>query len=230
MCKNQTDCHSKLLGLTNNKVKRKYGIVSISSWTFVNNSSFPIEWNRFSKWQAYTYHRKVWVPPTPPRSPAFIDTLCSCLRDGTQLSYLSPFFFFLNQMQFFFFFFFLCVFFFFQTKFTVSGAYIWHWCKTHSDWHAWSFSSKVCTCHVCNEDGKKAVFWKRYQLETKWYFDHSVWTWINFVGPRFYLFIFSVLLKVFFSPVFCSWVIISWYIYRNYGVYRFAVGKPFWRI
>ena len=33
MGKNQTDCHSKLLGLTSNKVKRKYGIVSIEhSW------------------------------------------------------------------------------------------------------------------------------------------------------------------------------------------------------
>ena len=31
MGKNQTDCHIKLIGLTNNKAKRKYGIVSIGS-------------------------------------------------------------------------------------------------------------------------------------------------------------------------------------------------------
>ena len=31
MGKNQTDCHSKPLGMTNNKVKRKYGIVSVGS-------------------------------------------------------------------------------------------------------------------------------------------------------------------------------------------------------
>ena len=103
--KNQTDCHSKLLRLINNKVKRKYGIVSIGSWTFENNSSVTIESNRFSKWQAHAYHRKVWVPPlSPPRSPAFIDTLSSCPRDRIQDSYLSSLFFF------FFFFFFLLIF------------------------------------------------------------------------------------------------------------------------
>ena len=125
----------KLFRLTNNTVKRKYGIVPIGSWTFVNNSSAPIESNRFSKWQAHAYHRKVWVHP-PPHAPVvqrFIDTLSSCLRDGTQESYLSSFFFqtkcfFLGGGK---------------TKFTVSGAYIWHgWCKTHSDWHAWSFVQK----------------------------------------------------------------------------------------
>ena len=160
MGKKQNDCHSKLLGLTNNKVKRKYGIVFIGSWTFVNNSSLPIESNRFSKWQAHDNHRKVWVPPlTRPPILAFIDTLSSCLRDGTQESFLGSSFF-QNQMQvccclfcFFLFFLFFVVFFFFlffffvflllfflKTKFTVSGAYIWHsWCKTLSDWHAWSF-------------------------------------------------------------------------------------------
>ena len=127
----------------------------------MNNSSVPIESNRFSKWQAHAHHKKVWVPPPtlpPPRSPAFIDTLSSCLRNGTQESYFSPFFFF---------------FFFFKPN---------------------------------------AVFF-----------------FFKFVGPRFYLFIFLVLLKVFFFR-FCSRVIISWYIYRNYGVYRFAVEKPFRRI
>ena len=49
----------KLFELTNDKVKRKYGIVSIGSCIFVNNSSVPVESNRFSKWQAHAYHRKV---------------------------------------------------------------------------------------------------------------------------------------------------------------------------
>ena len=151
MGKNQTDCHSKLLWLTNNKVKRKYGIISIGSWTFVNNSSVPIESNRFSNWQAH-----VWVPPSiPPRSPAFIDTLSSCLRDGTQESYLRSFLLFFFQNQ--------CSFFFFRTKFTVSGA---AWCKTHSDWHTWSFFQKfVLVTFVMWAENKlfsrKCISWKQ---------------------------------------------------------------------
>ena len=153
MSKNHTDCHSKLLGLTNNKVKRKYGFVSIGSWTFVNNCSVPIDSNRFSKWQAHAYHRKVWVPPpSRPRSPAFIDTLPSCLRDGTQESYLSSFFFFFffskpNAVFFFFFFF--------------SNQIYCIW-SLHLAWLVQNtlrltrmiVLPKVCTCYVCNVDGK----------------------------------------------------------------------------
>ena len=129
--KNQTDCHSKLLGLTNNKVKRKYGIVSIGSWTFVNNFSVPIESNRFSKWQAHAYHRKVWVPPPPrPRSPAFIDTLSSCLEPRNPNTAVFFFFFFQNQIY--------C---------TWSLPLAWLVQKT--DKHD-RFFSKVCTCCVCN--------------------------------------------------------------------------------
>ena len=142
MGKNQTEYHSKLLGLTNNKVERKYGIVSIGSWTFVNSSSVPIVSNRFSKWQAHAYHRKVWVPPPPrPRSTAFIDTLSSCLRDGTQESYLSSLLFF---FFFFFFFVFCCFFFVSKCSCFISNPNLLHLEPTFGmlgakDWHAWSF-------------------------------------------------------------------------------------------
>ena len=145
MGKNQTDCHSKLLGLTNNKVKRKYGTGSIGSWTFVNNSSVPVESNRFSKWQAHAYHRKVWVspltpPPPHPRSPTFIDTLSSCLRDGTQESYRSSFFFFKTK--------FYCI---------LSLHLAWLVQNTLRLTRIMVFP-KVCTCYVCNVHGKLAVF------------------------------------------------------------------------
>ena len=151
MGKNQTDCHSKLLGLTNNKVKRKYGIVSIGSRTFENNSSVPIESNRFSKWQAHAYHRKVWVTPhnPVPRSPAFTDTLSSCLRDGTQESYLSSFFFFSKPIaNAFFFFFSKPNVLYLEPTFGMVGA------KHTQDWHAWPFFQKFVLCYVCNVDGK----------------------------------------------------------------------------
>ena len=60
----------------------------------MNNSLVPIESNRFSKWQAHAYHRKVLsASPYPPRIPAFIDTLSSWLRNETQESYRSSIFF-----------------------------------------------------------------------------------------------------------------------------------------
>ena len=82
-----------------------------------------------------TIEKSECLPHNPaPRSPAFIDTLSSCQRDGTQESYLSSFFFF------------------FKTKFTVSRAYIWHgWCKTYS---SMTVFPRVCTCYICNVDGK----------------------------------------------------------------------------
>ena len=146
----------KLLGLTNNKVKRKYGIVSIGSWTFMCNSSVPIESIRFSKCQAHAYHRKAWVPPSPPpcpRSPAFIDTLSSCLSERWNPGILLQQFFF--------------CFFFFKTK--CSGVFFFFFSnQIYCNWSlhlAWLVQNtlrltcmivfpKVCTCYVCNVDGK----------------------------------------------------------------------------
>ena len=96
----------------------------------MNNSSVPIELNRFSM---LTIEKSECLPSPPPplprpRSPAFIDTLSSCLRDGTQESYLSVifFFFFFFYYLFFFILFFVLFFvvvvvvvlllFFFETK------------------------------------------------------------------------------------------------------------------
>ena len=44
-----------------------------------------------------TIEKSECLPPPRPRSPAFIDTLSSCLTDGTQKSYLSIFFFFFQN-------------------------------------------------------------------------------------------------------------------------------------
>ena len=92
MGKIQTDCHSKLLGLTNNKVKRKYGIVSIGSWIIPQFQSSRTSFQNGK--HMLTIEKSECLPPPRPHSPAFIDTLSFCLRDGTQESYLSIFFFF----------------------------------------------------------------------------------------------------------------------------------------
>ena len=57
-----------------------------------------------------TIEKSECLPPPRPRSPTFIDTLSSCLRDETQESYLSIYLFIL------FFFFFVVVIAFFKTK------------------------------------------------------------------------------------------------------------------
>ena len=113
-------------------VRRWYGIVSIGLWTFKDNSSVPVESNRFSKWQAHAYLRKVWVPP-PTLPPWFsVHRYTSFLSKRWNPGIPPQQFCFKTKCSFF-----------FKTKFTVSGAYIWHgWCKTHSDWHAWSFFQK----------------------------------------------------------------------------------------
>ena len=64
----------------------------------------------------FTIEKSECLPQPRPRSPAFRDTLSSCLRDGTQKSYLSSYFFF------FFFFFFLLLFFFFFFFFSKPDA------------------------------------------------------------------------------------------------------------
>ena len=119
------------------KSKESMALVRDHSWII----SVPIESNRFSKWRAHAYHRSIWVPhPTlPPWSSVHRYTffLSERWNPGILPQDLSSICF-------------LVVFFFFKTKFTVSGAYIWHgWSKTHSDWHAWSFFQNVCTCYVC---------------------------------------------------------------------------------
>ena len=65
-------------------------------------------------------------------SPAFIDTLSSCQRDGTQESYLSSFFFF------------------FKTKLAKSGALQLAWLVQNTLRLTRIFFPKVCTCYVCN--------------------------------------------------------------------------------
>ena len=115
-----------------------------------------------------------------------MDTLSFCLRDGTRESYLSSVFLFFFKTKcscflcvcFYFFFFFFwgggggvfiyfIFLFFFKTKFTVSGAYIWHgWCKTRSGWHAWLFFQKfaLVTFVMWTENklfSRKGISWKQ---------------------------------------------------------------------
>ena len=140
MGKNQTDCHSKLLGLTNNKVKRKYGIV-----LKVRELSWIIPQLQSSR---TGFQRKVLsASPHPPPSPAFIDKLSSCLRDGTQES-TSAVFVFQNQMHFFFQYQIFCIW---------SLHLAWH-----LDWHAWSFF--LLTFIMWTENklfSRKGIGWKQ---------------------------------------------------------------------
>ena len=175
----------------------------------------PIESNRFSKWRAHAYHRSIWVPhPTlPPWSSVHRYTffLSERWNPGILPQHLSSicFFFFL--------------FFFFFSK--PNLLYLEPTFGTVGPKHTETFFPNRLYllrlyCGLSLEDGKltvsagdKMIIWS---LSTN--MNEVCWSPILLI----YLFFFSLF---WFFFLFCSQVIISWSIYRNYGVYRFAVGK-----
>ena len=141
-----------------------------------------------------TIEKSECLPPPRPRSPAFIDTLSSCLRDGTQESYLSIFFFFFQNHIY-------CI-----------------WSRLVQNTLHDSFSKTLYLLRLlCGRKiscflekvsaGNKILIWSLSMNMNK-----VCWS------PILFIYFFSPFESFLFR--FCSRVIISWYIYRNYGVQK----------